>query len=259
MFDKSHDLLLGARTDGEHRNHSGHAENHSQHGQEGAQFIVTGEVIGQRPMSQRRDSLDIIEKKADLRGYLLRPLSAQLLKPTIAENEGLVKRENLLSLQGRGRKEQISYAARFGLDFLPPAGGCFLTEESARKRVLDLKTQQSQFSFNDIQLLSIGRHFRVSSQFRFIIARNDLENNLIENLFLPGDYRFEITNGGGPIGLGRGIEENDDTIIICCRMLARYCKLRDDPQVGVKVIQAGQISVYYIKPATPADIDPCRI
>ncbi|MDD5673672.1 MAG: hypothetical protein PHC61_05895 [Chitinivibrionales bacterium] len=226
---------------------------------EGAQFIATGEVVGQRPMSQRRDSLNIIEKHAGLLGYLLRPLSAGLLKPTVAEQERLVNRELLLSIQGRGRKEQLAYAARFGLASFPPAGGCLLTKESAAAKVVDLKASCPDFTFSDIQLLSIGRHFRIMSTTRFIVARDEPENSLLEKFILPGDYRFDMVGALGPVGLGRGIAEDEESIQFCCRILARYCKARCDSHASVSVTHNNRSVVYSITPASPADCDSRKI
>ena len=227
--------------------------------EEGARFIATGEVIGQRPMSQKRDNLHRIEKYAGLSGCLLRPLSAGLFKPTLAELEGVVNRERLLSIQGRGRKDQLAYAARFGLAFFPPAGGCLLTEDSATARVADLKTSRTDFSLNDIQLLSVGRHFRVSSNMRFVVARDESENALLERFIQPGDYRFDMVGFNGPIGLGRGSAEGDDGILLCCRILARYGKARNDPQASVTVSQNDRSRVHSILPACPADCERYRI
>jgi tRNA-uridine 2-sulfurtransferase len=227
--------------------------------EEAACFIATGEVVGQRPMSQKRDNLYRIENCAGLKGTLLRPLSAGLLRPTQAELEGLVDRERLLSIQGRGRKEQLAYAAHFNLPYFPPAGGCILTGECAEARVNDLRLHNAAFTLNDIQLLSIGRHFRISTTFRFIVARDESENNLLEKFIQPDDYRFDLAGFNGPVGIGRGNAVSDESIRLCCSMLARYSKLRNDPLARVSVSHNDLFNEHSIKPATPADCDNYRI
>ncbi|MFW5878390.1 MAG: thiamine biosynthesis protein, partial [Myxococcota bacterium] len=130
---------------------------------EGAELVFTGEVLGQRPKSQLKDTLRIVEKESGLEGRLLRPLSGRLLPPTIPEKEGLIRREDLLALKGRGRKEQIRLAAELGLEDYPqPAGGCcFLTDESYSRRFRDLLDHREDrlYRKEDIVLLATGRHF----------------------------------------------------------------------------------------------------
>src|SRR5574341_1667312 len=137
---------------------------------EGADFVFTGEVLGQSPKSQRRDTLRIIERESGMDGRLLRPLSAKLLKPTVAEQEGLVDRERLLDVSGRGRQRQIALAAEMGLtDWPQPAGGCcFLTDESFAQKFFDLLGAREaagegrRITEEEVILLTVGRHFRLS-------------------------------------------------------------------------------------------------
>jgi tRNA-uridine 2-sulfurtransferase len=225
----------------------------------GASFIATGEVVGQRPMSQRRDTLYRIEKHSGLSGWLLRPLSAGLLNPTRVERDGLVDRSQLLSIQGRGRKEQLEYAKRFGLDYFQPAGGCLLTEATAAAKVADLRACHPAFSLSDVELLGIGRHFRLTPEFRLIVARDDAENEVIERQVTPSDYRFEMAGVLGPLGLGRGDTASPDTISQCCAIIARYCKARNDPAASVTVSRKNRSEVYTVVPAAPASCDALRI
>jgi predicted subunit of tRNA(5-methylaminomethyl-2-thiouridylate) methyltransferase len=227
--------------------------------EENASFIATGEVVGQRPMSQKRENLYRIENNAGLKGTLLRPLSAGLLRPTQAEQEGLVDRNRLLSIQGRGRKEQLAYVARFNLPHFPPAGGCILTGECAESRVNDLRLHNADFTLNDIQLLGIGRHFRISPTLRFIVARDDSENSLLEKFIRPDDYRFDPVGFTGPVGIGRGNAEENESIRLCCSVLARYSKVRNNSLARVSVFHNDLVSEHSIKPASPTDCDNYRI
>src|SRR5665648_835552 len=129
----------------------------------GASFILSGEVLGERPMSQNRNSLSIIERESGFEGRILRPLSALLLAETIPEKEGLVDRNKLLNISGRSRKRQMELAIKMEIEDYPsPAGGCKLTEPAFSKRLRDLFTQ-GVFSLEDIELLKLGRHFRLST------------------------------------------------------------------------------------------------
>ncbi|MEW6110258.1 MAG: hypothetical protein AB1632_13995 [Nitrospirota bacterium] len=146
----------------------------------GAGFIITGEVLGQRPMSQRRDALDIIDREAGLKGHVLRPLSAKLLKPTVAEEKGIIKRELLHEFTGRSRKPQIALAKEFGLtDYPSPAGGCLLTEPNYSYRLRELLEHDTNPSITDLNLLRTGRHFRFSQGCKVIVGRNKAENEAL--------------------------------------------------------------------------------
>lgn len=147
----------------------------------GAGFVVTGEVLGQRPMSQMRRPLEIIEAESDLEGVLLRPLSAQLLAPTLPELLGVVDRAQLLRLAGRSRHDQLALAGQAGLtDFSTPAGGCLLTDEQFAKKTQDLFAHEERPTTKDMELLTIGRHFRVGPKTKVILGRNESENLLLE-------------------------------------------------------------------------------
>jgi len=129
----------------------------------GASFIVTGEVLGQRPMSQRRDAMNIVDRDSGCKSLVLRPLSAKLLASTIPEKSGLVDRERLMDIAGRGRKVQMAMAERYGItDYSSPAGGCLLTQERYAAKVADLVSHSSRVDRNDVAVLRLGRHFRLS-------------------------------------------------------------------------------------------------
>ncbi len=181
---------------------------------EGASFVATGEVIGQRPMSQMKNTLRLIEKESGLEGMLLRPLSARLLKPTKAEIDGIVDREKLMEITGRGRKSQVALAGRFGIqDYMPPAGGCLLTDRFIAQRVRDLLDHHETYSMADVYLLTIGRHFRLNETTKFIVARNEAENIELEKYRTDADYFF-IPEFKGPAALALGPlgEEDFSTI-----------------------------------------------
>ena len=147
----------------------------------GAGFVVTGEVLGQRPMSQRQRPLELIEAQSGLEGLLLRPLSAQHLEPTLPELLGIVDRERLLGMSGRSRHEQITLAQRHGItEYSQPAGGCLLTDEVFAKKVKDLFAHEARPTTKEMELLTIGRHLRLSPTTKVILGRNELENLLLE-------------------------------------------------------------------------------
>jgi len=188
---------------------------------ERASFVFTGEVLGQRPMSQQMGQLRLIEKESGLGGYLLRPLSAKLLELTIPEMEGVVDRERLLDIRGRGRREQIALARRFGFEeFATPAGGCLLTDPcfSARlKEALD-------HSEEDVELLKVGRHFRTESGGKIIVGRNEEENRRIEDLAGEKDALLEILDFPGPTVLLKNGAEKDVDIAASLALTYSDCK-----------------------------------
>ena len=147
----------------------------------GAGFIVTGEVLGQRPMSQRRKPLSTIEVDSGLEGLLVRPLSAQCLEATIPERLGVVDRSRLLEISGRSRQEQLAMTRAIGLtEYSTPAGGCLLTDEHFARKTKDLFAHEARPKTKDMELMTIGRHFRVNPNVKIILGRNELENIMLE-------------------------------------------------------------------------------
>ncbi|MFH1002252.1 MAG: tRNA 4-thiouridine(8) synthase ThiI [bacterium] len=195
----------------------------------GASFILSGEVLGERPMSQNRNSLSIIERESGLEGKILRPLSALLLTETIPEKGGLVDRNKLLDISGRSRKRQMELATKMGImDYPSPAGGCKLTEPAFSKRLRDLFTQKS-FSLEEVELLKLGRHFRLSRDIKLVVGRNKEENEQLQNFFQDGDFLFKAKNLKGPISLLRGVYRvNDGFIGKSCQITARYCDRNEE-------------------------------
>ena len=148
----------------------------------GYDFVATGEVQGQRPMSQNKQSLGIVEKCSGLKGRLVRPMSAKLLEPTIPELEGKLNREKLLDISGRGRERQIALAAEFGIvDYPSPAGGCKLTEEGFCRKLKDLKDHEGLGNRTLVELLLVGRRFRLPDGSSVILGRDKNENALLSS------------------------------------------------------------------------------
>ncbi len=200
-----------------------------------ASFLVTGEVLGQRPMSQRRDTLNVIERDALCRDILLRPLSAKLMKPTLPEREGLVDRDRLYGFAGRGRKPQIELARKLGItEFPAPAGGCVLTDPNLALRIERFygglfATSRDQFQVNDIKLLLVGRQFRLPGGHWLILGRNEQENDILVDLSGPGDWLLLMPERPGPTALLRraaemvaGTAEERETVSLAAGLVVRY-------------------------------------
>ena len=230
-------------------------------GQIGAKFIITGEVLGQRPMSQHKEALNIIAKAAGLEGLLLRPLSAKLLEETIPEKEGWVKRDNLLDFSGRGRTEQIELAKRLGVrEYAQPAGGCLLTDPEFSKRLKDLMAHEV-LSCDGVELLKTGRHFRLSDKARLVVGRNEKENERILSLARDGDYLFMPGDDlAGPTSLGRGIFD-DELVNLSCGITCGYCDLNADTDADIVYRRAGgqEKGVLRVSPVDRASLLDIRI
>jgi tRNA U34 2-thiouridine synthase MnmA/TrmU len=202
--------------------------------QNGASFIVTGEVLGERPMSQRRHAMQIIERESGLQGLILRPLSARLLPATVPEKEGWVTRERMLAIAGRSRKPQIKLALDYGINDYPcPAGGCLLTDPGFALRMRDLMENKPNFSLNDVHLLKVGRHFRLAPQVKMVVGRNKEENDRIMVLTKEGDTILMVKHFPGPLALVRG-EAGRQEILQSAIITARYSKARFLPEVEVE-------------------------
>jgi tRNA-uridine 2-sulfurtransferase len=173
--------------------------------EEGAGFIITGEVLGQRPMSQNRGALSIIDRQSGMEGLILRPLSAKHLPVTIPEERGWIKRDEMMDFSGRSRKPQFELAGRFNITNYPsPAGGCLLTEEVFSRRLRDLMSSNPDFEVRDIELLKIGRHFRIGPRTKLIIGRKEEENDTIGSLVGEDDLLITTPSVPGPSALLTG-------------------------------------------------------
>lgn len=217
----------------------------------GASFIVTGEVLGQRPMSQRREAMKLIERESGLEGLILRPLSAKFLPPTIPEREGWVDREKLLDIQGRSRKPQIQLAEQFGIkDYPCPAGGCLLTDPGFSKRLKDLMIHNPNFTINDVHLLKVGRHFRLSPHVKLIVGRRQDENQKIKTFARDEDILLKVNNIPGPLSIIRGSLKGGE-IEQAASITARYSKAKDLKIVEV-IYKKAYEDVYQTVNVSPA-------
>jgi hypothetical protein len=169
--------------------------------EEKAQFIITGEVLGQRPMSQHRSALDLIERESGLAGRILRPLSAHWLPPTIPEQNGWVERTRLLAIRGRSRSGQLALAKREGVElFGCPSGGCLLTDPVVARRLRDLFRYVPQYDMCDVTLATFGRHFRLHPDLKVILGRNQAENDRLQQIGVKWPL-LEIADIPGPMML----------------------------------------------------------
>jgi len=201
----------------------------------GADFIITGEVQGQRPFSQLKHQMDLVLRKSELGNKLLRPLCARLLPLTEPEQKGLVDREKLLDIQGRNRKRQIALAEEYGLDDYPtPAGGCLLTDAGYSNRLRDLLDNSKTFTPTDIRLLKYGRHFRLDEKARAVVGRNEKENLAIEQLIQPEHLLFEALEVGSPLTLLIG-EASNNNIETAALLTARYSSAKNETKVKILV------------------------
>lgn len=222
----------------------------------GASFIVTGEVLGQRPMSQRRDAMRLIEREAGLEGLILRPLSAQFLPVTLPEKEGWVDRERFLNLQGRSRKPQMRLADQFHIhDYPCPAGGCLLTDPGFSRRIRDLMDHQYDFSLNDVHLLKFGRHFRLSPRVKLVVGRNEEENQKIETFSRKGDVLLKTVHYPGPLSLLRG-EADGTEVERAASITARYSKAKgmDRVEVGWRKIEEAENRSFFVSPLKESEL-----
>jgi hypothetical protein len=226
----------------------------------GADFVVTGEVLGQRPMSQRRECFPLIDREAGLEGLVLRPLSAKLLPPTIPEKQGLVNRQHLYGIRGRSRKVQMALAEEFGLDDYPsPAGGCLLTDPIYSWRLRDLLDQNSDPSIKEIQLLRVGRHFRLSATCKAIVGRNKMENEQILAMAEEGDTLLRVPDVGSPVTLLSG-QCDENAILLAASITARYSDARDQREVSVLVYKkSADLYSLVVNPIDNETLEPLRI
>lgn len=190
----------------------------------GADFVFTGEVLGQRPMSQRRDTLRVIERESGLEGLLLRPLSARHFEPTIPEKEGWVSRNKLMAIEGRSRSVQMQMAEDLDVKNYPcPAGGCLLTELSFVPKIKDVFDHAEELNLRDFRLLKTGRHFRIDSQCKAIMGRSEGDNNQLELARKPEEAALTWLDGNTPVAIIIG-SQNNDTYSLSARIMLRYTK-----------------------------------
>ncbi|MDO8886914.1 hypothetical protein [Candidatus Oleimmundimicrobium sp.] len=198
----------------------------------GASFIISGEVLGERPMSQNKAALRVVDKESGYDGYVLRPLSARLLSPTIPEEKGWVDREKLLSISGRSRKVQLELAKKYNLQNFPtPAGGCLLTDGSFSNRLRDLLELNLKPDVNDLELLKYGRHFPTKEAL-IIVSRNQDENNKLIELAKDDDLFFQVRDYPGPKTILRG-KASEKAVEMAAHLTVKYGKAKNVARVEV--------------------------
>ncbi len=204
-------------------------------------FIITGEVVGQRPMSQRRDTMPVIQRESGAEDRLLRPLCAKILPATLPEREGWVDREKLFDFNGRGRKPQIALADKMGIsDFAQPAGGCcFLTDAAYSNKLADLWAARGErrYELDDIMLLKVGRHLRPRPHFKIIVGREEGENRFLEGYRKQFTHLY-TTSHPGPLVLLDG-KANDDDLQLAARLAARFSQGKMADTVRVELHEKG--------------------
>jgi tRNA-specific 2-thiouridylase len=228
--------------------------------QEGADFVITGEVLGQRPMSQHRNALHLLERESGLEGLLLRPLSARLLSPTIPEKRGWVDRSRLYAFQGRSRKPQMQLAEELGIREYPqPAGGCLLADENYARRFRDAIAfaDAEALTLDDMMLLAIGRHFRISEHAKCIVGRDEADNSYLDQA--RGDRgRMMVRDHMGPVTLVEGTPSAEDKQTIA-RITARYSDGRNESLVSVLYEINGTQEIIRVSPMPLQEIHALMI
>jgi len=227
----------------------------------GADFVFTGEVIGQRPMSQMRHTILKTEREAGLQGRLLRPLSARLLDPTIVEREGRVDRAKLYGFNGRSRRPQIELARKLGItEYMQPAGGCcFLTDESYSRKLRDLvdNMEEKSLSMDDVYMLGVGRHFRLGADLKVVVGRDETENNFLD--YYKRSYSSaQAVDFPGPTAIVLG-DLGEDAVERVAAVVARYCDGKREPTVRVELLRNGDTRTVNVVPATDDLIEQLRI
>lgn len=202
----------------------------------GADFLFTGEVLGQRPMSQKRHSMKRIEKECGLEGRLLRPLCAQLLAPTIPEKEGLIDRNKLLNMSGRSRKPQIQLADDLTItEYNQPAGGCLLTDRNFASRIRDT-LKHGYRNFRETIALQWGRHFRINDDFKAIVGRDQNENDALLRYAHRDDHvmLFADEQKAGATLVLKGYDPSEDILSTAAALIQQFSKYKDDAPLEAK-------------------------
>ncbi len=221
-------------------------------------FIITGEVVGQRPMSQRRDTMPVIQRESGAEDQLLRPLCAQILPETLPEREGWVNREQLFGFNGRGRKPQIALAGEMGIeDYAQPAGGCcFLTDSAYSNKLADLWTSRGErdYELDDIMLLKVGRHLRPRPHFKLIVGREEGENRFLEGYRKQFTHLIPVSHPGPLVLIDGNINKED--LEIAARLTARFSQGKKAASVRVEVhIKNGETTEMTEMDVTPYQIE----
>jgi hypothetical protein len=222
---------------------------------EGFDFLFSGEVLGQRPMSQTRNALRYVEKHSGRAGLILRPLSARCLPETLPEQQGLVDRSGLCDWSGRGRKPQIAMAAQRGLlDYPAPAGGCLLTDKGYSARLRDLFDHQPDCRESELHLLKFGRHLRLDPRTKIVVGRNRIENEQIEAWVDPSrDLRLKGVSFPGPLTVIPG-GAPPETVLLAAAICAGYGKAPPDRPAQVQVCGPEEVRQILVRPLAPVHV-----
>lgn len=223
----------------------------------GFDFIITGEVVGQRPKSQRRDTFPVVARESGAGDRLLRPLCAKLFEPTLPEREGWVDREKLFDFHGRSRKPQMALAEQYGFeDYAQPAGGCcFLTDERFSRKLADLWEVRGtkRYDLDDVMLLKMGRHLRPASHYKIVVAREEGENRFLQG-YRKRYFALRDLDHPGPLALVDG-EPSAEDLELAARITARYGKGRNSEGTRVEIAPPeGEAWVAEVAPMPPGDI-----
>ncbi|MBK2123842.1 tRNA (5-methylaminomethyl-2-thiouridylate)-methyltransferase [Fangia hongkongensis] len=226
----------------------------------GFDFIITGEVVGQRPMSQRKDTMPVVQKQSGIDDLLLRPLCAKNLPETKPEREGWVDREKLLGFHGRNRTPQFDLAEKYGFkDYATPAGGCcFLTDKQYSDKLVDLwkgRDNNRDYDFDDIMLLKIGRHLRIKPEYKLIISREEGENNFL-NGYKRQFVSVSVSSHGGPLTLIDGVFPKEDETLVA-KVIGRFSQGKNADEVTVAFrYKDGVEKEITVKPFSVDEINP---
>jgi tRNA U34 2-thiouridine synthase MnmA/TrmU len=208
--------------------------------EEGAAFVITGEVLGQRPMSQNLKALSIVAAQSGFPRLILRPLSAKLLQITLPEERGWVQRDLLLNFSGRSRKPQMELARKLNItDYPSPAGGCLLTDPIFSKRLKDLLSKETNFKIREIELMKVGRHFRLGPHTRLVVGRNKGENETIASFAGPEDLLLFAQSAPGPTVLAVG-PFTQEIELLAARITASYSDAKEGEPTEVKLSAKGE-------------------
>ena len=216
----------------------------------GFDFLFSGEVLGQRPMSQNLSALQTVARHSGYPQHILRPLSAHLLPPTAMEESGLVARDGLLDIKGRTRRRQQELARAWGVvDFPGSGGGCLLTENSFSGRLRDLLSHQPDCTTHDIEVLKLGRQFRLSPQSKLVLGRDEADNLRLHALARPGDFLLRSRDFTGPLGLLTGTHALPE-LLAASAIVAAYGKGREESQVAVSIEGSSDEAALQVAPAS---------
>jgi len=226
---------------------------------ENADFLFSGEVLGERPMSQNFRALMRVSEESGYKDYIIRPLSARLLPETLPEKQGKVDRERLLSIRGRSRKPQTELAKKYGItEYAQPAGGCLLTDPMYSRRLKEIMEKQPDFDKRDAELLAIGRHFRIESGEKIIVGRDQADNEKLLAIKNDGDVTLDVIDYPSPIAMipNGGSEK---AIMIASSIIALYSDAPKNDKVKVIYYYKDKSNVILVNPFPKDEIDKIRI